>query len=193
MSEGARVGPEAMRKGAASETRLFQDILKQPGQLAASLSHMLGAGMPALAEAASVMRSGRPIVITGIGASWHAGMAMQAELLANGYPALLLDASELLHFVELPENAAVVMLSRSGKSTEIVQLIRKCRSRSATIIAITNATDSPLARGSDVVLNINTDFDHAVSVTTYSAIALAGTLLAQESMGQSVRSVQDEL
>jgi len=193
MSEGARVGPEAMRKGAASETRLFQDILKQPGQLAASLSHMLGAGMPALAEAASVMRSGRPIVITGIGASWHAGMAMQAELLANGYPALLLDASELLDFVELPENAAVVMLSRSGKSTEIVQLIRKCRSRSATIIAITNATDSPLARGSDVVLNINTDFDHAVSVTTYSAIALAGTLLAQESMGQSVRSVQDEL
>jgi len=193
MSDGARVGPEAMRKGAASETRLFQDILKQPGQLAASLSHMLGAGMPALAEAASVMRSGRQIVITGIGASWHAGMAMQAELLANGYPALLLDASELLHFVELPENAAVVMLSRSGKSTEIVQLIRKCRSRSATIIAITNATDSPLARGSDVVLNINTDFDHAVSVTTYSAIALAGTLLAQESMGQSVRSVQDEL
>jgi glucosamine--fructose-6-phosphate aminotransferase (isomerizing) len=193
MSEGAREEPDAMRQGAASETRLFMDILKQPAQLSASLSHMLGAGLAALVEAAKVMRSGRPIIITGIGASWHAGMAMQAELLGNGYAALLVDASELLHFVELPETATVVMLSRSGKSTEIVQLIRKCHLRSATIIAITNAPDSPLAQGSDVVLNTSTDFDHAVSITTYSAIALAGVLLAKEAMGQSMRSMQDEL
>lgn len=193
MSEDALEEADAMRKGATSQTRFFQDILKQPTQLAASLSHMLGAGMPALAEAARVMRSGRIIVITGIGASWHAGMGMQAELLAHGFSALLVDASELLHFVEVPESATVVMLSRSGKSTEIVQLIRKCRARSATIIAITNQPDSPLAQGADVVLNTNTDFDHAVSVTTYSAIALAGALLAREATGQSVRSVQDEL
>ena len=111
----------AMR-GTISETRLFQDILKEPAQLAASLSHILGAGKPALDEAATILRSAGSIVITGIGASWHAGMAMQAELLASGRPALLVDASELLHFGELPRNTSVVLLSRSGKSTEIVQL-----------------------------------------------------------------------
>ncbi len=183
----------ASMRGSTSETRLFQDILKEPAQLAASLSHMLGAGKPALHEAAAILRGEGPIVITGIGASWHAGMAMQAELLRSGRPALLVDASELLHFGELPGNASVVLLSRSGKSTEIVQLIEKCRASSATIISVTNQPDSPLAQGSDVVLHTHTDFDHAVSVTTYSAIAMAGVLLAREATGRSIQSAQDEL
>ena len=116
-----------------SETRLFTDILKQPVQLAASLSHMLGAGKPALDAAATVLRRAGTVVITGIGASWHAGMAMQSELLAAGIPALLIDASELLHCAEVPRDSAVVLLSRSGKSTEIVQLVQKCRARSASV------------------------------------------------------------
>jgi glucosamine--fructose-6-phosphate aminotransferase (isomerizing) len=154
---------------------------------------MLGSGKPSLHAAAAVLRAAGPVIITGIGASWHAGMAMQAQLLGCGIPALLLDASELLHFGEVWPGAAVVMLSRSGKSTEIVQLIDKCRSRSATIISITNQLDSPLAQGSDIVLSTNTDFDHAVSVSTYSAIALAGALLAFETTGHSALSLQEEL
>ncbi|MGA2170983.1 MAG: SIS domain-containing protein [Terracidiphilus sp.] len=196
MNDNAQAGPDSPAgtiPGTVTETRLFDDILKQPAQLAASLSHMLGAGKSALEEAAAVLRGARPVVITGIGASWHAGMAMQAELLASGCPALLIDASELLHFAEVPQGATVVLLSRSGKSTEIVQLVQKCRSRSATVISITNQAGSPLAQGSDIVLNTCTDFDHAVSVTTYSAVALAGALLAFEATGHSLRSVQDQL
>jgi glutamine---fructose-6-phosphate transaminase (isomerizing) len=179
--------------GTLSETRLLADILKQPAQLAASLSHMMGAGKPALVRAAAVLRGSRSVVITGIGASWHAGMAMQSELLAAGIPAVLIDASELLHCAEVPEGAAVVLLSRSGKSTEIAQLVQKCRARSASVIAITNQADSPLAQGSDIVLNTSTDFDHAVSVATYSAIALAGVLLAGETTGRSAHPIQAEL
>ena len=89
--------PAEITPGSVSESRLFQDILKQPAQLAASLSHMLGAGKPALDAAAAILRGSRPFVISGIGASWHAGMAMQAELLACGRPGFLIDASELLH------------------------------------------------------------------------------------------------
>ncbi|MGB7547859.1 MAG: SIS domain-containing protein [Terracidiphilus sp.] len=173
MSDNAQAAPDSpagTTPGAAAETRLFEDILKQPAQLAASLAHMLGAGRPALQAAAAVLRGPSPVVIAAIGASWHAGMAMQAELLACGFPALLIDASELLHLAEVPRGAAVVLLSRSGKSTEIVQLIQKCRARSATIISITNQPDSPLAQGSDIVLHTRTDFDHAVSVTTYNAV-----------------------
>jgi glucosamine--fructose-6-phosphate aminotransferase (isomerizing) len=154
---------------------------------------MLGAGKPALDEAAAVLRRPRPIVISGIGASWHAGMAMQANLLACGFSALLIDASELLHFAEIPNGAIVVLLSRSGKSTEIVQLVERCRAHSATIISITNQADSPLALGSDIVLNTSTDFDHAVSISTYSAVALTGALLAFEATGHSARSIQDDL
>lgn len=175
------------------ETKLYQDILKQPAQLQNSLAHMMGAGKHALDAAADILRNSRPIIITGIGASWHAGMAMQAELMAFGWPAVLIDASELLHSAEVPEGATVVMLSRSGKSTEIVQLVEKCRASSATIIAITNTTDSPLAKSADAVLNTNTEFDHAVSVSTYSAIALAGVLLAAEATGNSAQPFQSQL
>ncbi len=172
---------------------LFQDIRKQPVELARSLSHMFGPGKPALEAAAAVLRKAGPIVIAGIGASWHAGMAMQAQLLGCGCSALLVDASELLHFAQVPQGATVVLLSRSGKSTEIVQLVEKCRSRFATIISITNQADSPLAQGSHIVLNTSTDFDHAVSVSTYSAIAMAGALLAGEATGRLARSLHDEL
>jgi glucosamine--fructose-6-phosphate aminotransferase (isomerizing) len=196
MSDQAQAGPVASGRtipGIIPQTKLFTDILKQPAQLAGSLSHMLSAGKPALDEAARALRAAKSVIITGIGASWHAGFAMQAELLACGFPALLMDASELLHFAEVPKGAAVVLLSRSGKSTEIVQLVAKCRAQSATIIAITNQGDSPLAFGSDLVLNTRTEFDHAVSVSTYSAVALAGALLAFEATGRSARSVQDVL
>jgi len=196
MSDSAQAEPDAPTgriAGAVSETRLFQDILKEPAQLAASLSHMVGAGKPALEAAGAVLRRDEAVVITGIGASWHAGMAMQAELLACGRSGVLIDASELLHFAEVPQNASVVVLSRSGKSTEIVQLIQKCRARSATIISITNQSDSPLAQGSDIVLHTKTDFDHAVSISTYSAVAMAGVLLACAATGNSVQSVQNEL
>jgi len=172
---------------------LFKDICKQPAQLARSLSHMFGPGKAALEAAATVLRRPNPIVICGIGASWHAGMAMQAHLLASGRPALLMDASELLHCAQVPHGATVVLLSRSGKSTEIVQLIQKCRSCSAMIVSITNQIDSPLAHGSDLVLTTSTDFDHAVSVTTYTAIAMAGALLADEATGSLSPSLFDEL
>lgn len=177
----------------ASETRLFKDILKQAAQLKASLSFTLNAGAPALERAAEILRRPAPVVISGIGASWHAGMAIQAVLLGCGIPSLLIDASELLHFGELPIGATVLLLSRSGKSTEIVQLVDICRVRGAKLIAITNQVDSPLALGCDVVLNTSTDFDHAVSITTYSSIGLTGALLACKAAGQPLHLVEREL
>lgn len=187
---GTQAGPNA---GTAAETRLFADILKQPHELARSLSYTLSDGMKALRAAAATVREASSVVITGIGASWHAGMAMQALLLAAGRPALLIDASELLHFAQVPRGAVVVILSRSGKSTEIVQLIARCRNQAATIIAITNQVDSPLACGADIVLDTRTAFDHAVSVTTYSAVAMTGALLACEVTSQPAQSMHDQL
>ncbi len=58
----------------ASETRLFNDILKQPAQLNASLSSTLNGGGPALERAVEILRRPNAVVISGIGASWHAGM-----------------------------------------------------------------------------------------------------------------------
>lgn len=159
-------------------TRVLADIFKEPAQLSASLDHTLSSGALDLECAAAVLRDARCVVITGIGASWHAGMAMETILREHGMAVSLVDASELLYFAEIPQGAAVVLLSRSGRSLEIVRLVEKVKSEGAAVIAITNTPDSPLAQAADIALYTSTDFDHGVSISTYSTLAMTSALLA---------------
>ncbi len=159
-------------------TKLLADILREPQELSKSLSHAFGEGKPHLEVAANLLRSSPHICIIGMGSSWNAGLAILSFFNATGRPALLFDASELLHFGEVPEGAAAIVLSRSGKSTEIVQLLPRLRARNAKIIALTNTLDSPVALQADIVLHLSAAFDHQVSVSMYSSLAMTGCLLA---------------
>jgi glucosamine--fructose-6-phosphate aminotransferase (isomerizing) len=98
-----------------------------------------------------------------------------------------------LYFGEVSQNAAVIVLSRSGKSTEIVQSLPKLIARGAKIIAITNTPDSPLAQKADITLEMKASFDHAVSVSMYSAMALVGGVLAVATEGKLTASLATEL
>jgi glucosamine--fructose-6-phosphate aminotransferase (isomerizing) len=159
-------------------TKFYQDILNEPAELLRSLDYTLRDGRPAFEEATRILKQSRHIYIVGIGSSWNAGLAVLSFFNAAGRPVMLHDASELLHFEVIPKHATIVFLSRSGKSTEIVQLLDKVASSDTKIIAITNTPESPLALGAHVVLKMMAAFDHAVSVSMYSAMALVGTLLA---------------
>jgi glucosamine--fructose-6-phosphate aminotransferase (isomerizing) len=94
-----------------------------------------------------------------------------------------------LHFGKIAQNSAVIFVSRSGKSIEIVRLLDKAAASNARIIAVTNTPDSPLAGKADVVLKLMADFDHAVSVSMYSALTLVGGLLACATEGKMDDSV----
>lgn len=185
-------------------TKLMQDILRQPDELSRTLAYGFGPGERAMAKAASLVGDAACVFITGIGSSWHAGMAVHSFFNSAGYPACLMDASELLYFSPIPRGAALVILSRSGKSIEVVNLLNKAKQSRAKIIAITNAADSPLARAADVVLNPEASFDHIVSVTMYSALALVGGLLAsrilnivtldlRESLAKSLAALRESI
>jgi len=170
-------------------TKLFLDILKEPVELSKSLSHTLGAGRAALDEAANTLRNAQHIYVVGIGSSYSAGLAMVTFFNAAGRPATLYDAAELLYFGEISPNAAVVMLSRSGKSGEIVKVLPRLAARGAKVIAITNTPDSPLAQQADITLNMMASFDNAVSVSMYSAMALVAGLLAVATEGKLTDSL----
>jgi glucosamine--fructose-6-phosphate aminotransferase (isomerizing) len=174
-------------------TKLFEDILKEPVELSKSLGHTLGDGRAALDEAANILKQAQQIYLIGIGSSYSAGLAMITFFHAAGRPAILFDAGEFLLFGEVPKDAAVVVLSRSGKSGEIVKLLPKLRARGAKIIAITNTHESPLAEQADVVLYMMASFDHAVSVSMYSAMALVGGLLAVATEGKLKDSLVAQL
>jgi glucosamine--fructose-6-phosphate aminotransferase (isomerizing) len=174
-------------------TKLLQDILKEPLELTKSLTYTLGAGRPALDAAANILKKAQPVYLIGIGSSYSAGLAMITFFNAVGSPAILFDAAEFLLFGEVPESAVVVVLSRSGKSGEIVKLLPKLTARGAKIIAITNTPESPLAEQADVVLHMMASFDNAVSVSMYSAMALVGGLLAVATEDQLTDSLAAQL
>jgi glucosamine--fructose-6-phosphate aminotransferase (isomerizing) len=159
-------------------TKLLSDIFSQPAQLQQSMVYSLSEGWPAMGEAAQLIRRTDRIYITGIGSSWHAGMAVQSAFHAAGRPAFLYDASEFLHFCEPPPGSVVIFLSRSGQSVEVVKSMAKCREAGARIIAVTNSADSDLARGSDIFLLTRVNFDHNISISTYTSLILTGQLLA---------------
>jgi glutamine---fructose-6-phosphate transaminase (isomerizing) len=168
-------------------TKFLEDILKQPQELIGSLHYLLGEGRASLDKAAFLLNQANHVYFTGIGASWHAAMAGASFLHRLGYPVELIEASELLHFYDLAPDSAIIIVSRSGRSIEIVNLLDKAKSNeenggkgksNTKIIAITNAPDSPLALESDALVCLDLTYDHAVSVMMYSALAMAAGLIA---------------
>jgi glucosamine--fructose-6-phosphate aminotransferase (isomerizing) len=159
-------------------THFLKDILRQPAELERALAFLGGEGNEKLEEAASIVASARHVFFTGIGSSWHAALSAATILNQTGRPVYLIDAAELLHFAEIPRGAAVVMLSRTGRSIEIVRLLAKAHASGAKVIGITNGSDGALALEADVQLLLRVEFDHGISVNTYSTLALAAGVLA---------------
>jgi fructoselysine-6-P-deglycase FrlB-like protein len=159
-------------------TRLLRDILREPAELAGTLERLLGPGRGDLERAAEVIRGARHVTFAGIGASWCAGAAAVSLCDRLGLPARLADASELFPSIKLPAGEAVVALSRSGRSVEIAGLIAPARAAGARVVGITNAPDSPHPAGADAAALLGAPFDHSISITMYSAVALAAGLLA---------------
>jgi glutamine---fructose-6-phosphate transaminase (isomerizing) len=159
-------------------THFLRDILRQPAELQRTLDHLSGPGRSALEAAASAIRSARHVYLTGIGSSWHAGLNVSALFQLAARPVYLVDAAELVQFAAIPPDSVLIVISRSGRSVEIVQLLAKARLSRTTVVGITNVPDGTLAREAQVPLVIPVRLDHAISVNTYTTLALAAGVLA---------------
>jgi glutamine---fructose-6-phosphate transaminase (isomerizing) len=159
-------------------TRYLQDILRQPDELQKTLEYLSGKGRQTLNDGATLLRNARHIYLTGIGSSWNAAIAAAALFNAGGHPVHLYDAAELLHFTAFPPDSSVVAISRTGRSVEIVQLLRKARESGAAVIGVTNSAEGSLAREAQISLIIPVALDHGISVNTYSTLACAAGTLA---------------
>src|SRR6202043_2504219 len=164
-------------------TRFLRDILRQPKELQRTLDHLSGLGRGALDAAVTAVRSARHVYLTGIGSSWHAGLNVAALFQGGGRPVYLVDAAELVQFAAIPAESVLIVISRSGRSVEIVQLLGKARESGATVIGITNAADAALAREAQIAIVAPVAMDHAISVNTYTTLALAAGILASSVLG----------
>ena len=119
---------------------LLEDLQGQPDSLRAVLAHQSGAGRDALRRAAAELRHARQVIFAGMGSSLFASLPAVALLNARGRRASAVEASELLYYREstLARDTAVVLVSRSGNTVEVVKLIPLLRARGAHIIGVTN-------------------------------------------------------
>ena len=156
----------------------LRDILRQPDELQRTLDHLFGAGRGALDAAVAAVGSARHVYLTGIGSSWHAGLNVSALFQLGARPVYLVDAAEMVQFAAIPADAVIIVISRSGRSVEIVQWLAKVRESRATVIGITNAPDGALAREAQIAIVVPVAMDHAISVNTYTTLALAAGVLA---------------
>ena len=159
-------------------THFLRDILRQPEELQRTLDHLSGAGRGSLDAAVAAVRAARHVYLTGIGSSWHAGLNVSAMFQLAARPVSLVDAAELVHFAAIPAESAIIVISRSGRSVEIVQLLAKAAKSGATVVGITNAPDGALAREAQIAIIVPVALDHAISVNTYTTLGLAAGILA---------------
>jgi glutamine---fructose-6-phosphate transaminase (isomerizing) len=160
-------------------THFLNDILRQPHQLQRTIAYLStgGDGKQTLDAAVAAIRGARHVYLTGIGSSWHAALNAATFFYANAHPVYVQDAAELLNYAAIPAGSVVIIISRSGRSVEIVQLTEKARAAGATVIGITNVAEGPLAKLAQIPMVIPSPLDHAISVVTYTTLALSAAIL----------------
>ncbi len=160
-------------------TPLLENILAQPQAFAAVARYQLGAGLNAIERASDLLRTGKQIVLTGMGASLFACIPLQYMLAARGISVSVVETAELLYFLEptLNRDATIVLVSRSGESVELVKLLDALRGRACRTIGVVNVPQSALAVRAGEHILLNSPPDQLVAVQTYIATLVTLILL----------------
>jgi glucosamine--fructose-6-phosphate aminotransferase (isomerizing) len=125
-----------------------------------------------------------------MGSSFHGLHPLNIELVGHGLAPLMVDTSELIHYQRRLFDRAtlIIAVSQSGRSAEIVSMLRANRARS-TVLAVTNTPGSPLARHADVCVLTRAGEEFSVSCKTYvsalMALKWAGDILCEKSLRRS--------
>jgi len=96
------------------------------------------------------------VVVVGIGKSGNVGGKIAATLTSTGATSVVLSSVDALHgdLGIVNDGDVILALSYSGESEELLNLVPALKSFSVTLITLTGAPRSSLARHSDVVLNV---------------------------------------
>lgn len=93
-----------------------------------------------------------------------------------------------------PRGSAVIAISQSGETPDVVEYVRRARKRGALTIGITNHETSALAETAELVVPLGAGEEHAVAATkTYTSSIAAVALLAGGVSGRSALLEDDVL
>jgi glutamine---fructose-6-phosphate transaminase (isomerizing) len=188
----------AGRDPAAYSSDVFMtEILDQPNALRRAAA-LLGDQEEVFASAESLRDQRGPFLLTGMGSSFHACQAAASALGQRGVLAVTTNTAELLHFQweTAAAASAVVLISQSGRSVEVLRLAQKLGSLAhpPRLIAITNGTDNPLTPMVDICLDTAAGPEVGPSTKSYAATfvplaALVETMSAASGRGSTAAAL----
>ena len=125
------------------------------------------------------------VVVTGMGKAGIIGQKISATLASTGTPSLWLHSAEAIHgdLGRVKEEDVIIVISNSGETEEIVDLVPLIKKIGLTLIAITGNKKSTLAKNSDAVLDVSIKVEAcplglAPMASTTSMLAMGDALCA---------------
>ena len=99
------------------------------------------------------------VVMMGIGKTGIIAHKMAASFASTGTPSIFVNAAEAVHgdLGMINANDVAILVSNSGSTNEILNIIDPLHRLGCTIIAMTGNMDSPLAQRADHALSIHVD------------------------------------
>ena len=123
------------------------------------------------------------VIVTGVGKSAHIAAKIAATFNSTGTSAMFMHAGEAMHgdVGAVNECDAVLCLSKSGSSDEVVALLPILKQRNCVLVALTAKPSSPLGQAADVLLDVSVSeeacpFDLAPTTSTSLQLAMGDAL-----------------
>ncbi|RKZ30308.1 hypothetical protein DRQ36_06020 [bacterium] len=138
-----------------------------------------------LLKAADICLSCRGrIIVTGMGKSGLIGRKIAATLASTGTASFFIHAAEALHgdLGTVTEDDCAIVISKSGNTAEVKELIPPLKRLGVKIIAITGEPESPLGEEAEIILDIGVSEEAepigVVPTTSTVAMLAVGDALA---------------
>jgi arabinose-5-phosphate isomerase len=94
------------------------------------------------------------VIVSGMGKSGHVARKIASTLASTGTPSMYLHPSEASHgdLGNITEDDVVILLSNSGESAELVDIIDYCKRFDISLVSITRNIDSSLSQNSNIAI-----------------------------------------
>lgn len=153
-----------------------KEVIRMEADAVASLESRIGADFQKAIDVLFAC-AGR-IIVTGMGKSGIIARKIVATMNSTGTPAIFLHPSDAVHgdLGMVRGDDAVICISKSGDTQELRQLMPMFKRIGVPVIAMVGNLSSPLARMSDIVLDISVKEEacpHNLAPTTSTTVTLA--------------------
>lgn len=132
-------------------------------------------------------RAGERVAVIGCGTSWFMAMAYAAR--REGAGAGETDAYTASEALLERHYDRVVVISRSGTTTEVLEVLAECRRRGLPTVAITAVPDAPIGELADAVVALAFADEQSVVQTRFATTVLA---LLRGHLGEDVAAMASD-